>query len=135
MSNSLQPHGPYPISLFCPWDSPGKNTGVGCHFLFQEIFLTQGSNPHLLHLLHWQMDSLPLVLINLGKWKGTQVKKYSHRCYLVISCNYIYTDCIFKLLFKRTKGAYSIIGCQKKKKKTNTSKEIFVSSRFFTDQK
>ena len=31
---------------------PGKNTGVGCHFLFQEIFLTQGSNPHLLCLLH-----------------------------------------------------------------------------------
>ena len=32
-----------------------------CHFLLQEIFLTQGSNPHLLHLLHWQADSLPLV--------------------------------------------------------------------------
>ena len=42
------------------WDFPGKNTGVGCHFLLQGIFLTQGSNPHLLHLLHWQVDSLPL---------------------------------------------------------------------------
>ena len=30
-----------------PWDSPGKNTGVGCHFLLQGIFLTQGSNPGL----------------------------------------------------------------------------------------
>ena len=30
-------------------DSPGKNTGVGCHFLLQRIFLTQGSNPGLLH--------------------------------------------------------------------------------------
>ena len=39
---------------------PGKNTGVGGHFLLQEIFLTQGLNPHLLCLLHWQMDSLPL---------------------------------------------------------------------------
>ena len=38
---------------------PGKNIGVGCHF-FQGIFPTQGSNPHLLHLLHWQMDSVPL---------------------------------------------------------------------------
>ena len=38
----------------------GKNTGVGCHFLFQGIFPTQGSNPSLLCLLHWQMDSLPL---------------------------------------------------------------------------
>ena len=36
----------------CPWDFPGKNTGVGCYFLFQEIFLTQGFNLHLLCLLH-----------------------------------------------------------------------------------
>ena len=34
-----------------------KNTGVGCHFLVQGIFLTHGSNTHL---LHWQADSLPL---------------------------------------------------------------------------
>ena len=61
MSNSLQPHGLKPTKLLCPWDSPGKNTGVGCHFLFQGIFLTQGLNPHLLCLLHWQADSLPLV--------------------------------------------------------------------------
>ena len=33
----------------CPWDSPGKNIGVGCHFLLQGIFLTQGLNLHLLH--------------------------------------------------------------------------------------
>ena len=33
----------------CPWDFPGKATGVGCHFLPQGIFLTQGSNPGLLH--------------------------------------------------------------------------------------
>ena len=37
-----------------------KNTGVGCHFLLQEIFLTQGLKPSLLNLLHWQVDSLPL---------------------------------------------------------------------------
>ena len=36
-------------------DSPGKNTGVGCHTLLQGIFPTQGSNPRLLHLLHWQV--------------------------------------------------------------------------------
>ena len=45
----------------CPWDSPGKNTGVGCHALIQGIFLTQASNPRLLHLLYWQAGSLPLV--------------------------------------------------------------------------
>ena len=57
--------------FLCPWDFPGKNTGVGCHFLLQEIFPiqglklqnlrktkqnTKGLNPHL---LHWQVDSLP----------------------------------------------------------------------------
>ena len=36
-------------SVLCPWDSPGKNTRVGCHFLFQGIFLTQGLNSGLLH--------------------------------------------------------------------------------------
>ena len=48
-----------PASFPCPWDLPGKNTGVRCHFLLQGIFLTQGLNPHLLHLLDWQADSLP----------------------------------------------------------------------------
>ena len=40
-----------------PWDFSSTNTGVGCHFLLQGIFQTQGSNPHLLCLL--QADSLP----------------------------------------------------------------------------
>ena len=35
MSNSLRPHGPWPVRLLCPRDSPGKNTGLGCHFLLQ----------------------------------------------------------------------------------------------------
>ena len=35
--------------LLCPWDSPGKNTGVGCHFLLQGLFPTQVLNPGLLH--------------------------------------------------------------------------------------
>ena len=55
------PHGLEPIRLLSPWDSPGKDTGVGCHFHIQGIFPTQGSNPHLLCLLHWQVGSLPLV--------------------------------------------------------------------------
>ena len=39
---------------------PSKNPGVGCHFLLQGIFPTQGSNPKLLFLLHWQVGSLSL---------------------------------------------------------------------------
>ena len=54
------PHGLKPTRFFCPWDCPGKNTGVGCRFLLQGTFLTQEWNPCLLHLLHWQTDSLPL---------------------------------------------------------------------------
>ena len=39
---------------------PSKNTEWGCHFLLQGTFPTKGSNPYLLHLLHWQVDCLPL---------------------------------------------------------------------------
>ena len=42
---------------------PGKNVGVGFHFLLQGIFPTQASNPHLLCLLQWQVDSLQLCLL------------------------------------------------------------------------
>ena len=47
---------------------------MGCHFLLQEIFPTQGSNQHLLHLLHWQADSLPLS--HLGSPLKITVKKF-----------------------------------------------------------
>ena len=50
-------HGVQLSRFLCPWDFSGKNTGVGCHFILQGIFLIQGPNPCL---LHWQADSLPL---------------------------------------------------------------------------
>ena len=56
VSNSLQLYGLQPTRLLGPWDSPGTNTTAGCCFLLQGVFLAQGSN---LHLLHWQVDSLP----------------------------------------------------------------------------
>ena len=49
-----------PARLLCPWSFPGQITAVGCHFLPQEIFPTQRSDSYLLHLLDWQVDSLPL---------------------------------------------------------------------------
>ena len=61
------PHGLQPTWLLCPWNYPGKNTGVSCHFLLQRIFPTQSSNPCLMCLLHWQTGSLPLS--QLGKPK------------------------------------------------------------------
>ena len=55
MSVSLRPHGLQSTRLLCPGNFPGKNTEVGCHFLFQGVFPTQGLNPHL---FRWQADSL-----------------------------------------------------------------------------
>ena len=58
----LWPHWLQPVRLLCPWDFPSKSTGVGCHFLLQELFPTQGSNPGLLYCRQapiLQVDSLP----------------------------------------------------------------------------
>ena len=60
MSDSLWSHGLKSTSFLCPWDSPGKNIGAGCHFLLQGIFLTQGLNPCLLLLPVLQVVSLLL---------------------------------------------------------------------------
>ena len=49
VSNSFQPYGLQHAKLLCPWDCPGKNTGVGCHALLQGILPTQGLNPGLRH--------------------------------------------------------------------------------------
>ena len=69
-ANSLQPCPTLcdpvdysPPGLLCPWDSPSKNTGVGCHDLLQGIFLTQGSNVHVsnstkLNMIEIQESSL-----------------------------------------------------------------------------
>ena len=54
MSGFLRPHGLQPTRVLCPWDSPSKSTGVGCHAHLQGILPVQGSNPCLLQLLHWQ---------------------------------------------------------------------------------
>ena len=53
------------VALLCPWDFQGKNSGVGCHFLLQGIFLTYGSNPHFPELAG---DSLPRS--HQGSWSG-----------------------------------------------------------------
>ena len=80
VSGSLWPQSLYGIF-------PGKNTGVGYHFLLQGIFQTQGSNPHILRLpslLHWQADSSPLnpsvsmqsLLSYQWHFSGTVTKKF-----------------------------------------------------------
>ena len=87
MSNSLQSHGLQLTWLLCPWDSPGKNTGVSCHALLQGIFLIQRLNLCLLHCRQGLYSlshlgnrssqkyslaaSLKLYVIQLGSYCGT----------------------------------------------------------------
>ena len=68
MSDSLWTHGLWPARLLCPWNSPGKNTWMGCHSLLQRSFSTQSLSPALLHcrkiLYHLNYQGSPSV-----KWK------------------------------------------------------------------
>ena len=74
VSDSLDPLDYSPPGSSIHGDSPGKNTEVGCYALLQEIFLTQGSNPHL---LHWQAESLPLVLPGRPQdWQGESLLEF-----------------------------------------------------------
>ena len=74
LSNSLWPHGLWPTSLLRPWNFLGKSTGVGCHFLLQMIFPTQGSNPGILYyrqlLYHLSHQGSPV-----SKRQGTNIKE------------------------------------------------------------
>ena len=71
---TLQLHGLQPIFL-CPGNSPGKNTGVGCHSLLQGTFPTQGSNLGLLH--HWQIlyNLSYRKALNLPGWREIQLQQ------------------------------------------------------------
>ena len=57
-SNSARPCGLWPSRALCSWASPGKKTAVGCRGLLRGIFPTQGSNSHLLCLLHQQASCI-----------------------------------------------------------------------------
>ena len=90
--DSLQPHGLQPARLFCPWDSPGKKTGVYSHSFLQGIFLTPGSNPSLLHyrqiLYHLSHQESPQVTMNIHQKKKkkdtSSYAKKKKRCKVVI---------------------------------------------------
>ena len=73
--------------LHCPWDFPGKNTRVGCHFLLQGS-LTQGSNPRL-SLLPRQAGSLPPA--SLGKpCLVMTLQQFSHIFRTLLECRLLY---------------------------------------------
>ena len=52
VSDSLRPHGLQPARLLCPWDSPGKNTGVGSHSLLQILKVVSGKIEKVFILLN-----------------------------------------------------------------------------------
>ena len=77
MFDSLRPHGLQPTRHLCPWNFPGKSTGLSCHFLLQGIFPTQGSNSGLPHyrqtLYHLSHRESPVIYEGGSKWvKVTQ---------------------------------------------------------------
>ena len=78
------------LRLLCPWDSPGKNTGVDCHFLLQRIFLTQELSPSLLHhrqILYWlnyvtdKYHLVPFYSYGPFLFLSKENLKYHHRRY------------------------------------------------------
>ena len=83
MPDSLEPRGLQRTRLLCPWDFPGKDTGVGCHFLLQGIIPTHGSN---LGLWHWrqilyQLSYKGSPLIHLNKyWKVISIHLLDKKC-------------------------------------------------------
>ena len=80
VSDSLRPHGLKPSGSLCPWDSPGKNTGVDGHSLLQVIFPIQGSDPGLLHCGYifycLRHKESPIYSISFG-FPGSSVSKES----------------------------------------------------------
>ena len=102
MPNSKQPHGLQPTRLFCPWDFLGKDTAVGCHFLLQGIFPTQGSNLGLLHCRQ--------ILYRLSYKGNVKIAYLVHKIhlhytsqYLVFTWNILYKS-VYASLTAKTKS-------------------------------
>ena len=100
--------------ILCPWDSPGENTGVGCHFLLQRIFLTQESNPGLLHYkqilyqLSYEGSQQGLVLVLFFKriLKYICYKNKTHH----LSVHYLTLSvCLWWCTLKSSGSRYSIV--------------------------
>ena len=92
----LQFHEPQPTRLLCPWDSPGKNTGVGCHFLLQGNFLTQELNsglPHCRQMLYWLSYTRIFAIMMLV------MVIYCKYCPLVVACSIPQFFLFFFLIF------------------------------------
>ena len=92
MSDALQLHGLKPTRLLCPWDSPGKNTGVVCDSFQYRIFLTQGSNLGLLHCrqILYCLNHQRSLIFNHYSYTFYESTRYESRVLPSIG-NFIYT--------------------------------------------
>ena len=84
VSDSLQPHGVQPVRLLCPFNSAGKNIGVGCHFLLQGIFPTQRLKLGLLRC-RWMLGSLDIHMEKNQTWILPQLTTWSKINYRFLS--------------------------------------------------
>ena len=80
VSNSLRPYGWQPSRFLCPWDSPGKKTVMGCHFLFRGDLPNPGMETGFLVSLHWQAAPLPL------RHLGSPFNFYLHKKIEILHC-------------------------------------------------
>ena len=133
MSDSVQPHKWQPTRLPRPWDSPGKNTGVGCHFLLQCMTGEMlGSDCRLARVRHRELTaSHPEITANTeqgvpvstrGVW-GTQASSHPS-CHLVSSrapCCLETKDQTSSLTFSLHKGPYLIIAPPPRDTQTQSS--------------
>ena len=114
MSDSVRPHRGQPTRLLCPWDSPGKNTRVGCHFLLQcmhakllQLCLTlcdpmdsspPGSSVHRI----LQARILECVATSFSHWHGYLsifIENYFSQNICLISLLITQTICLFHILY------------------------------------
>ena len=100
VSDSLRPHGLWPVRLLCLLNFAGKTTGVGFHFLLQGIFLTQGFNPRL---WHWQVDSVPPSRLGIPiqlEQAEVKITLYLYFCLLLMTADSWYWFDIWSLEIK-----------------------------------
>ena len=101
MSDSLRPHGLQPARLFCPWNSPGKSSGVGCHFFLHEFtYFTMFLGSILFYISQFSQFCFPGKVVDgflmFGKWK-THFSISVSRGNPLLSC-YVFLPCVFPFI-------------------------------------
>ena len=110
----LATHGLYPARLLCLWDFPGRDTGVGFHFLLQGIFLTQESNPGLLYYM-WT----PALQVNSFLTESQEKSLISIFVSVSISsCTYVFYLCVLlKPHYRTIQRIYKLVCNWEKRQK------------------